>query len=255
MKKLFIFLTALFLITGCSSDDSNNGEGGNSFAIELEPSATEVVVDEHFTVTVHSEEEIKEVSVSLDNFVTSSSRMTSGTYGTSYTFNFNFDTLGEKTIYIRVKNQGYQISEKQVTINVIRGNAIKINEVQVISFHTIETNTYDLRFGFAKRKLYNYYETAYKYTSWYRSAVIDNQSNMTWDCSSDNLYIVSSPYDKLRFGLGGVISGDVGVDLTNSPGGYAEISFEEYLTTKPSEIIYSFPEYGLEFKLFVDWAN
>lgn len=119
----------------------------------------------------------------------------------------------------------------------------------------METNTYDLRFGFAKRKLYNYYETAYNYTNWYRSAVIDNEGDMTWNCSSDNLYIVSNPYDKLRFGLGGVISGDVGVDLTNSPGGYAEISFEEYLTIKPSEIIYSFPEYGLEFKLFVDWVD
>ncbi len=122
MKKLILFLTALFLITGCSSDDSNNNENNNPFVMELEPSATEVVVDEHFTVTVHSEEEIKEVSVSLDNFVTSSSRMTSGTYGTNYTFNFNFDTLGEKIIYIRIKNQNNQSSEKQVAINVTRGN-------------------------------------------------------------------------------------------------------------------------------------
>ncbi len=85
--------------------------------------------------------------------------------------------------------------------------------------------------------------------------MIDNQSNMTWDCSSDNLYIVSNPYAKLNFELSGFISESVGIDLTNTNGSYSEISFEEYLTTKPSEIIYSFPEYALEFKVFVDWVD
>lgn len=251
MKQLIIFITVLFLITACSSDDIDIVD--NSFVIALEPSKTEVVVDEHFTVTVHSEDEVREMWVSLNNFATGGYAFRN--FGTSYVLNFNFDTLGERVISIRVKNQNNQVSEKHVTINVTRGNAIKINGVQVIAFHTMETNTYDLGVAFSKLRLSNYHESTYFHRVWYRSAIIDNGSDMIWDCSSDDLYIVSKPFSKLRFSIGGVISENVGIDLTNTSGGYVEISFEEYLTTKPSEITYSFPGNGLVFKLFVNWAD
>jgi hypothetical protein len=47
----------------------------------------------------------------------------------------------------------------------------------------------------------------------------------------------------------------LGTDLTHSSGGYVEISFSNYLSTKPSTITYTFPQENLEFKLFVTWAN
>jgi len=273
MKKLILFLTALFLITGCSSDDSNNGN--NSFVIELEPSTTESEIDKHFTIEINSEDEIKEMWVSLDNFATGG--FTNRNFGKSYTLNFYFDTLGEKTISIKAKNQSNQISEKQVTVNVIRGNSIKINGVQIVSFDGIDTaldpeysdtdpnRLADLVFTLQKiRYVGGFYEndSGYDWRFWYKSIVLENQGNLTWDCSNDNLYINlqdNNPFLKLRFAL---FEQDFDSDnnenlnfLIDTLYSDLDINFADYYESKPSVIAYSFPEYSLEFKLFVDWAD
>ncbi len=72
MKKLILFLIALFLITGCSSDDSNNDNapGDSAFTIQLQPSDTNIVIDQAFTITVNANEKMQEMWVSLNNFAT-----------------------------------------------------------------------------------------------------------------------------------------------------------------------------------------
>ncbi|WP_396196270.1 hypothetical protein [Flavobacterium sp.] len=258
-ESLFVLL---FLIIGCSSD-SNENENSNTFSINLTPSTTNVVVDQAFTITVSASEEIKELWVSIDNFATGGYAQRQ--FGTSYTLNFNFDTLGQKTISIRARNQNNVVSEKQVVITVSRGNALKINGVQVISFYGINT-TYDpefpatnpnhladLRFGLSKNKLGNPLDNIYSPAYWYLSSVIENQGSMIWDCSNDNLYL--NPNAPLKFGLVDIDNGIAGADLLNGPPDYREISFSNYLVTKPTTITYIFPEINLEFKVFVEWAN
>lgn len=262
MKKLIYFLFVSFLMVNCSSE-SNENDNSNLFSINLTPSATNVVVDQAFTITVSANEEIKEIWVSTDNFATGGYAQRQ--FGTSYVLNFNFDTLGQKTISVRAKNQNNVVSEKQVIIAVSRGNALKINGVQVISFLGINT-TYDpefpvtnpnhladLRFGLSKNKLGNPLDNIYSPTQWYLSSVIENQGNMTWDCSNDNLYL--NPNASLKFGLADIDNGIAGADLLNGPPDYREISFSNYLVTKPTTITYTFPEINLEFKVFVEWAN
>ena len=169
--KCLIYLTLVsFLMASCSSE-SNENENSNTFSIALTPSATNVVIDQSFTINVGANEEIKELWVSTDNFATGGYAQRQ--FGTIYTLNFNFDTLCQKTISVRAKNQDNLVSEKQVIVTVSRGNALKINGVQVISFYGINT-TYDpefpatnpnhladLRFGLSKNKLGNPVDTIY----------------------------------------------------------------------------------------------
>lgn len=264
MKKL-MFLFIVLVSISCGPDSSEDNSSNNSFAINLTPSssATNVVIDQAFTITVNATEEIKELWISTDNFVTGGYAQRQ--FGTSYVLNFNFDSLGQKTISVRAKNQNNVVSEKQVVISVSRGNALKINGVQVISFYGINT-TYDpefpvtnpnhladLRFGFSKKKLSNPLDNIYSPVYWYLSSVIENQGNMTWDCSNANLYL--NPNATLKFGMADIDNGIAGADLLNGPPDYREISFINYLVTKPTTITYTFPEINLEFKLFVEWAN
>ncbi len=261
--KCLIYLTLVsFLMASCSSE-SNENENSNTFSITLTPSATNVVIDQSFTINVGANEEIKELWVSTDNFATGGYAQRQ--FGTIYTLNFNFDTLGQKTISVRAKNQDNLVSEKQVIVTVSRGNALKINGVQVISFYGINT-TYDpefpatnpnhladLRFGLSKNKLGNPLDNIYSPVFWYLSNIIENQGNMTWDCSNASLYL--NPNASLKFGLVDIDNGIAGADLLNGPPDYREISFNSYIVTKPTTITYTFPEINLEFKLFVEWVN
>ena len=263
MKKIISILVLSILITNCSSDKKENDNVINTFAINLVPSTTNIAIDQAFTISINANEDIRELWVSSDNFA--SGGYSSNQFGNSYVLNFNFDTLGQKTIAVRAKNQNNVLSEKQIVITVTRGNAIKITGLQVISFYGIGTSydpefpetdpnrLADLSFGFLKVKLFNHLDNVYSFSQWYFSKVIENQGNMTWDCSSANLYI--NPNSSLRFGLADIDNGIGGADLLKGPPDYRNISFANYLSTKPTSITYSFPEINLEFKLFVEWAN
>lgn len=256
------FFVLLFLIISCSSD-SNENENNNSFSINLTPSTTSVVVDQAFTITVGANEDIKQMWVSTDNFATGGYAQRQ--FGTSYILNFNFDTLGQKTISVRAKNQNNVVSEKQVVVNISRGSALKINGLQVISFYGINT-TYDpeygatdpnrladLKFGFAKNKLVDRFLGTYNWSSWYNSTVLENQGNMTWQLNDANLFI--HPNNTLRFTLAEMDGQIAGADLLNGPPEFREISFSSFISTKPSVISYTFPEIDLDIKVLVEWVN
>lgn len=264
MKKIIFLLTLSFLIVNCTPDKNGTLTSNNStFTIELVPSEINVVIDEPLTVAVSANETISQLWVSLDNFATGGYAIQP--FGSSYTLNFNFDDLGQKTISVRVKNSEEVVSEKKVVINVNRGNAVKVTRLQVISFYGINTvydpefaasnpeSLADLKFGFLKSLLRNSFENSYSFTDWYQSSVILNQGSMTWDLTDAQLYI--NPTKTIRFGLGEMDGGVGGADLMNGAPYYREISFSNYLSTKPTTITYSYPEINLEFKVFVEWAN
>lgn len=260
MKKTIFILSIIQLFIGCSSDDNSSK---SAFSIDLAPSATNVVLDQSFTITINANESMKYLWISTDNFATGD--YTIQNFGTSFNLNFNFDTLGQKTISVRAKNQNNEVSEKQLVVTVTRGNAIKILGVQLVSFYGINTvydpefptsnpeSLADLKFGFAKQSLDSYLSNVYSWRNWYQSTVISNQGTMTWDCSGSNLYI--DPSKNLRFGLSDIDNGIAGADLLNGPPDYREINFSNFVVTKPTTITYSFPEINLEFKVFVEWAN
>ena len=261
MKKI-IYLLSILLLCGCGSD--NTTENQNSFAITLTPSATNVVVDESFTITVAAGETIKSMGISLDNFATGAGNAVLD-FGSSKVLTFNFDSLGQKTITINATNNAGAVSQKQIVVNVTRGNAIKINGLQLISFYDINTSwdpeygtnninrLADLQFGFIKTKLNNYYNGSYSDLLWHLSTTLPNQGTMTWDLSTYNLYL--KPEIGLQFGLADVDEVGGGQDLLNGPPYEKTISFTDYIQSKPTTITYSYPEINLEFKLLIDWVN
>lgn len=261
MKKAILVLSSLLLFC-CSTEKQNTTQ--NSFIINTVASKTMVNIDEEFTITLSSNENITGILYSYDNFVTESARYSN--FGTSKALKFNFDRLGLNTIYLKAVNESNILSEtKVIPITVTRGDAIKIKGLQVVSFYGINTSwdpefpttnpnhLADLQFGFSKIKIGNPFDYNYNSVIWYNSTVIENQGNMTWNCSNANLYL--KPNATLKFGLADIDNGIAGADLLNGPPDYREISFSNYLVTKPTTITYTFPEINLEFIVTLEWAN
>jgi hypothetical protein len=260
MKK-FLFYFMISILFSCSTDTNENNS--NVFETQLAPSSSNVTIDEAFTLNVSAVENISQMWVSLDNFATGGYSIRY--FGTSYNLYFNFDEIGQKIIYVRSKNSKNQVSEKQVIINVTRGNALKIKGMQVVSFYNInqtwdpEYSTTDINrladvfFGFNKSKLGSFLDNEYFSSIWYTSSVKQNQGDLTWNLSNANLYI--SPNRGLRFGLVDSDSPPLGEDLLNGPPDYRDLSFSSFIATKPTVLSYTFPEINLEIKLNVEWAN
>lgn len=261
MKSTILLLALSFLLVNCSSEDSNTPQ--STFAIQLEASSSNIAVDEPFTVNLSANEEISEAWISTNNFATGS--YVDFNFGMNYNYYFNFDDIGTHTISVRAKNKDNVTIEKSINVNVVRGNAIKINGIQVVTFNGINTvfdpeypasnpeSLADLVFGFSKPLIGLPFENIYTFKPWYRSEVLQNQGNLTWNCSSANLYL--KPELSLYFGLADADGPNVGQDLTYSAGDYVEIGFLNYLATKPTTITYTFPAENLEFKVFVEWPN
>lgn len=260
-KKLIYLLPFVFL--ACDSGNDSSSDNQNNFTIELVSSVTQIDVDEEFTVAVNADETIKAMWVSLDNFATGGYSMRS--FGSSYVLHFNFDTLGEKTIYVRCQNASNQVSEKQMTINVNRGNAVKITGMQVVSFNNINgtwdpeypttnpNHLADVFFGLNKAKLNSSFEDGYAFRTWYTSSVKENQGDLTWNVTNNGLYV--NPLKTIRMGVADQDTPPLGENLLGSVQDYKDFSLSAYTTTKPTSITYSYPEINLEFILQVEWAN
>lgn len=255
-------LPLLFCMCSPSGDGVTPIVPASTFEITVTPSLNNIVVDQHFTVMVAANQSMKSIEMSTDNFVTKSGLQSD--FGTSKELYFNFDELGSKTISIRAKNAANQVATKKITLNVMRGNAIKVTGLQVVSFSNIN-NTWDpefpttnpnhladVYFGFSKSRLENFYTNEYYNRLWFTSPVKDNQGNLIWDITADNLYL--NPNLSLQFGLVDK-DGELGQDLLLGPPDYKTLNLSSYLSSKPSTITYSFPEINLEIKVSVEWAS
>lgn len=244
------------------SDSTDTGQDQNNFTVNLVSSVTQINVDEEFTVTVNASEAMTGLVISYDNFTTIASNLYTN-FGTTKTLKFNFDTLGNKTIYIKAFNAANQSAVKSVTVNVNRGNAVKIIGMQVVSFNNINgtwdpeypttnpNHLADVFFGFNKSTLNSPFESGYNYRKWYTSSVKQNQGDLTWIFAVENLYI--QPEKIIRMGVVDEDTPPLGQNLLNSIQDYKDFSLSAYTTTKPTTITYSYPEINLEFVLQVEW--
>ena len=257
MKQILYLLPLFFCM--CSSPDNNEGKA-STFSMTLAPASTTVSIDEPFTVAVTSSETMKWIAVTADG--SDPVNFSGSDFGTSKVLYFNFDTLGSRTINIKVKNEKNEVVLKTIAVTVTRGNAVKITALQLKSFHNINTTwdpefsatdinrLPDVYFGFSKSRLSNFGSDAYTTNLWYRSLVKENQGDLIWDLTSANLYL--NPSKVLLFGLTDK-DGDLGQDLLMGPPDYKSIGFSSYQASKPNTITYSFPEINLEFIVTVEW--
>ncbi len=269
MKKIFLILSST-LVLSCSSDDSsstattptNNTPTPESYEITVTPSGTTVAVDETFTVDVSSDDALKFVMYSYDNFASQNSEYFGDTNDVQ--LQFSYAELGTKTLYIKAMNMDNEVSTiKTVSVTVVRGNALKITGIEVVSFYGMGTSwdseypdtdpnrLADVAVGFAKKEITNPFTGFSANRPWFVSDINYNEQSLTWDFSADSYYVQPNKTVLME-----VVDDDGGVveALMPIPVGYT-IDFTPYLDTKPTSMTFSYPSYELEFIMTVEWAD
>jgi hypothetical protein len=259
MKKLiYIYLATIIVACGGSSNEDSPIIKDN-FTVNVTTQKTTVNIDEVVSVTLNASENISAIDVSTDNFETEATVLPTNTKNSTLYFKFN--SLGSKTINIKSTNSTGELVEKSIVIDVVRGNAIKINSVKVVSFYNINQtwdNEYadtdvnrlaDVFFILLKPEV-NLTTGDFSSKNWYQSTVKQNQGDLTWDLTSENLYI--DPNLSILVGLADD-DGTYKEDLLMGPPSEREINLSDYLSTKPTTIKYTVPEINLDMELNVEW--
>lgn len=269
MKKLFFLsIVAIFFACGSSDDDNtdnndgnNNGNNDPTFSIELSANDS-VVIDEIIPIDIIGNENIMTLEASLDNFQTTLFNQTnSNGFGITASLYFNFDELGSKTISIKAINSNGDEDIKTTNVSISRGNSIKITNVEIVSFSNIN-NTWDSEFPstdinhladvfFHLRKPQVSITTgSLGFQDWFTSIIKENQGDLTWDVSSEELYL--DPQLSLQYSMADD-DGSVNQDLMLGPPFEREITFSEHISTQPSTITLSVADIDLEVVLTLEW--
>lgn len=252
-----------YLITNCGSSDSNDDSVESNFEIELFYAET-VSIDELVEVTIVGNEGFREVKASLDDSFDNSSGTLFFEPETTHVRYFTFDKLGINTLYIKAYNEVGIASVKELNVNVVRGNAVKINAVEIVSFSGID-DTWDEEFAetdinrladvvFLIQKSQAFFSDGeYNFNrDWFRSEVLENQGNLTWDLSEEELYAgYGFPLNFLAADMDE--EGQVGDLMLGSY--YNYIGFSEIEGAQPETFTFSFPDIDLEFIITVEWPD
>lgn len=258
MKKFIGSIILIFLLS-CSS------ESQDSFTFDAVVSNSTVNVDQSFSITVSSQENIMGIRYSYDNFKSSLAEFPGDGYGNSKVLHFKFLDIGKKTIYIKLIKAGNIESEtKAITINVEKGDSVRITGLKITSFDGINTawdpeyqtsdpnNLADVRFSFSKVGSLNAFGEGGNIEEWYLTSIKENQGDLTWSFLTDNLYIdpnayiIFSIYDQ---------DGPNLVQILNSSVNVPHIYLSSYASTKPSSIDVTFPEGNVTFTLNLEWSK
>lgn len=259
MKKL-IYLLPFIFITCTSSEDDDENINQSNFSVDYQISTSNVLIDETFSINFTSNVPMTNIQTSTDNFI--SYKVCNVNNLLTKEIYFNYDTPGLKTFQVRVINSNNENVTKTFSIQVNRGNAVKINGLQVTTFNNINqtwdpefSNTdpnrlADLQFSFVKFKLSGICSTNGINDLWFLSNTIQNQGTMSWDLSSANLYC--DPNRNIGFGLIDVDNGNIVQDLIGSLPSKT-FSFSSYTATKPNVITFNYPDVNLSFNVSLDW--
>jgi len=263
LKTIYLpILLVLFTLVGCGpSDDSMGPEVvPEDFNIQLTAS-NNAVVDEVVSVRITSSKPMASLTISFDNFQTSTTAFSD--LGSTQTRFFRFDKVGtETTIYLRAKDEDGNESDITYTPTINRGNSIKINQVQIVSFNGINT-TLDPEFPagdpnrlgdifFVLRKFgvnLNDGTSANRF-NWYTSPIKENQGDLTYDLSSENVNI--DPQTRMFYAMADD-DGNFVEDLMQGPPFEREFNFSDFAATRPEQVRFEVPEINLEVVFTVDW--
>lgn len=264
MKKALYLI--LILVFECSSSDDREtiDEEQSILEVAVMQSTATAVIDEVVTLTATTNETINEISFSTDGGVTFPSSFGSSAFTNTANLYFDFDTLGEKTIIFRVESQAGDIVDTPVTITVERGNAVKLQSVQLNSFFDID-NTWDSEFPttnpnhladvffvLLKPRLNAFTgERSIGSMPWYTSTVDVNQGDLQWNLQADNLYI--DPSLPLRTAFADEDNNDLVDDLMLGTPFDSLISLSEFVDTEPNSITLQETNINLNYTIDVDW--
>ncbi|WP_146126704.1 hypothetical protein [Nonlabens agnitus] len=262
MKNNFFYFVIFILLASCGpSDDSMDPEVvPEDFNIQLSATNT-AVVDEVVPVMINSSKPMASLTISFDNFQTSTTAFSD--QGSSQTRFFKFDKLGmNSTVYFRAKDEDGNEFDTTYTPNISRGNSVKINQIKINSFAGIDT-TLDPEFPETDpNRLADVFFVLLKpgvdirngdvngANEWYRSPVKQNQGDLTWDLTNAELYI--NPEFRILYTMADD-DGNFVQDLMQAPPFEREFRLSDFADTRPSEVTLSVPSIDLEVVFTVDW--
>lgn len=201
-KNQSFILLLIFLNLSCdkTDDDSNSFDSGNpisssGFEANIQFAMEELRVDEQTSVTISSDQLIEKFDYSFDDFQTTVER---GHNGTSETFCISFDNPGLNTLDLRIYPVEGTAVENSIDFQINSENAVQVTNIKINSFFDID-NTWDPEFPddninrladvyFVLSKL-NCRLAEPQYNIWYASSVTENQENLNWDLSSENVFV------------------------------------------------------------------
>jgi len=265
MKKLKLFLLLfLTILSSCSPDSENEEIIIDKLSIEIDISPDKFEIDKPITFKVISNQNIREIALSTNNWQSSIGTIASNgeNMGKSKDVYLSFDKLGKKTIEITVENEKFEKIEKSFQVEIIRGESVKIKSIKIISFNNINgtwdteytdiNRLADLKFGLQKDHISTTYDLLkYSRKLWYISDILENQGNLYWDLNNKELYL--DPNFKFTFGLGDDDGNGIGQDLLLGPPSDIEFSLKDYIQDKPQIVTLKKDDIELEVEFELEW--
>ena len=263
MKKI-IGLVIICLFIACSSDDSNEENNNeSSFVITLNQDINTASIDEIITINVSASETINRLDISKDGWQTSTN-LSSPSFGNQTNVFIDYESTGNKIISIRATSTNGDTSERSVNVTIERGNAIKLQELQLNSFFDIN-ETWDDEFGsidpnrladvffiLLKPRLNPFEGTRTTGTPvWYESSVETNQGDLHWNLQTNNLFV--DPNLSLYIAFADADGGGLAGDLMLGPPFEREIRLSDYINSQPNPIPFNESGINLNFDLSVEW--
>lgn len=195
-----LLLSAIFASCDNSDDNSSisppeNPVSSSGFEATIEVLMEELQVDEQTSINISSNELIERFEYSFDNFQSVEER---GHDGTSETFCLTFDNPGLNTLDLRIYPVEGTAVENSIDFQINSENAVQITNIKINSFFDID-DTWDPEFpdDNTDRLADVYFELSKlscrlaepQYNLWYESSVTENQENLNWDLSSENVFV------------------------------------------------------------------
>ena len=145
MKNLLkIALITISLISCGDNNDDSPTQTQTPYEVTLTAATSEIAIDETIELTAITNSSFKTLSISKDGGATFPISQTT-TFNNPINLYVAFNTPGEKHVVLRATNNEGQTTESSVFINVIKGNAVKLESLQLISFHNM-SGTWDDEF-------------------------------------------------------------------------------------------------------------
>ncbi|MGB0199059.1 MAG: hypothetical protein ACPF80_03375 [Flavobacteriaceae bacterium] len=246
------------LYSACSSEEE-------LFTVELVATNTNVSIDEVATFEVKTNRPFDRITISRDNFTTSTTvtKSQGDSFGTTLTLYVDTANFGNITYSIRVfdASNNQQTATSTLSFTVQIGNAVRVNQVLINNFYD-KDNTWDSEytstdpnrladvfFSFSKPHIDLFTGQKFK-ALWYTSVVKENQGDLTWNLSQENLYI--NPNALIHFGLADD-DGGLGQDLLLGPPFEKELNLSQYSSTQPSSIAIEDNSISLDVDFAVEW--
>ncbi len=256
----------LAVLFSCSSSDNDTLEPQEEpITLELVAVNNIVGIDEVATFQVKTNKPFGSITHSTDNFTnaTTISKNAGDSFGTSLTLYVNTANIGVITYSIRVRDA---VDDQITTTNTIsftveKGNALHIKEVLVNNFYdkdatwdpefsdTDPNRLADVFFALSKPHI-DIFTGQLTKRLWYTSDIKENQGDLLWNLSQENLYI--NPNGFLILGLADD-DGNFVQDLLLGPPTEREISLSQYSTTQPTRITLEDTSINLDLDFGLVW--